>query len=99
MSGSRMVKYICFCQMTPEFLRMSQEEREARILEWRNIAKRYGLKVLFWGSTIGVKEGGVVVFEAEKDSDSYMEFQRDWLSLGTPDAGRFFEHTRTVSVH
>jgi len=99
MSGSRRVKYICFCQMTPEFLKQSQEEREAQILRWREIAKKHGLKTLFWGSTIGVKEGSVVVFEVVKNHDSYTEFQREWLSLGTSDAGRYFEYIRTISVH
>ena len=98
-SGSRMVKYICFCQMTSEFLQQSQEERKAQILGWRKIAKKHGLKTLFWGSTIGVKEQGVVVFEADKNHDTYTEFQREWLSLGTPDAGRYFVYTRTISVH
>ena len=54
MSGTRMVKYICFCQMTPEFLKQSLEEREAWIPKWRDIARKYGLNLLFWGSTIGV---------------------------------------------
>ena len=98
-SGTRMVKYICFCQMTPEFLRQPLEEREEWIPKWRDIARKYGLKMLFWGSTIGVKEHVVFVFEADKNHGSYMEFQREWLSLGTPDAGRRFDYTRTITVH
>lgn len=69
--------------MTPEFLRQPLEEREVWIPKWRDIAKKFGLKMLFWGSTIGVKEHVVFVFEAKKNHDSYMAFQREWLSLNT----------------
>jgi hypothetical protein len=49
---------------------------------------------------IGMKrESAVFVFEAQKNHDSYMKFQREWLSLGTPDAGRYFDYTRTIKVH
>ena len=43
-----------------------ESEREEWIPKWRDIARKYGLKMLFWGSTMGVKEHVVFVFEAEK---------------------------------
>lgn len=93
-----MVKYICFCQMTPEFLKLSLEERESQILRMKEIAKKYNLKVLFWGSTLGTREHAVVVFESKNHEDNYMKFQREWQSLGTEGAGLYLEYTRTVTV-
>ena len=34
-----MVKYICFCQMTPEFLRLPLEKRKERIPIWKERAR------------------------------------------------------------
>jgi len=93
-----MVKYICFCQMTPKFLRLPLEERRAHITKLTETAKKHCLKVRFWGSTIGVSEHVVVVFEANGYSDNYIKFQREWQGLGTPEAGEYIEHTRTVTV-
>jgi len=93
-----MVKYICFCQMTPTFLRMPMEERKKQIPKWIDLAKQHGLKVLFWGSTIGVREHAVVVFEANGYTDRYMKFQREWQGLGTPEVGKYIEYTRTITV-
>lgn len=93
-----MVKYICFCQMTPKFLRLTLEERKAYIPKLSERAIKHGLKVRFWGSTIGVSEHVVVVFETNSFSDNYIKFQREWQGLGTPEAGEYIEHTRTITV-
>ena len=94
-----MVKYICFCQMTPTFLRMSTEEKKEQFLKWIDLAKKHGLKVLFWGSTIGIREHAVIVFEANEYSENYMKFQREWQGLGTIEAGKYIDYTRTVTVY
>ena len=93
-----MVKYICFCQMTPTFLRMSTEEKKEQIAGCFDLAKKHGLKVLFWGSTVGVREHAVIVFEADGHSENYMKFQREWQGLGTPEAGKYIDYTRTITV-
>ena len=93
-----MVKYICFVQMTPEFLKLSLEERKSWIPTWKEMASRHGLNVIFYGTTIGVREHVVVVFESEANSSNYMKFQREWQGLGTPEAGRFIEYTRSITV-
>lgn len=93
-----MVKYICFCQMTPEFLRLPLEERKKWIPNGFELAKKYGLKVLFWGNSMGVREHVVIVFESNGFSDEYMKFQREWQGLGTPDAGKYIDYTRTITV-
>ena len=93
-----MVKYICFCQMTPTFLRMSTEEKKEQIPVWIDLAKKHGLRVLFWGSTVGVREHAVIVFEADRCSENYMKFQREWQGLGTPEAGDYIDYTRTITV-
>ena len=84
--------------MTSEFLKLPLEERGAQISRMKEIAKKYSLKVLFWGSTLGVREHAVVVFESKNYADNYMKFQREWQSLGTEGAGLYLKHTRTVTV-
>ena len=93
-----MVKYICFVQMTPGFMRLSLEERKSRIPIQREMARKHGLKVLFYGTTIGVREHVVVVFESDNNANDYLKFQREWQGLGTPEAGKFIEYTRTITV-
>ncbi len=93
-----MVKYICFCQMRPAFLKMSTDERKKEVLRWGELAEKHDLKVLFWGSTMGIREHAVLVFEADGYSENYMEFQREWQGLGTSDAGKYIDYTRTVTV-
>jgi hypothetical protein len=85
--------------MTPEFLKLSIEEREKRILRMTNISEKYGLKVLFWGSTLGVKEHAVVVFNSNESSDNFMKFIREWQAIGTEEAGKYLDHTRTITVY
>ena len=94
-----MVRYICFVQFTPEFLKLSLEERERWIPKGVELARKHGLKVLFWGSTLGVRENAVVVFEVNGVSDGFMKFQREWQGLGTPKAGKYIDYTRTVTVY
>ena len=91
-------KFICFVQMTPAFLKLSLEERENWILKWNTIAKKHRLKVLFYGTTLGVRENVVVIFETTETSDNYLKFHREWQGLGTPEAGKFIDYTRSITV-
>ena len=93
-----MVKYICFIRLTREFLKQTLEERKRWILTGVELSKKYGLNILFWGSTLGVKKHAVMVFEAKDTSNGYIKFQREWQGLGTEEAGKFIEHTRTITV-
>ena len=94
----RTCKFICFVQMTPTFLKLSLEERENWILSWNTMAKKHRLNVIFYGTTLGVRENVVVVFETTENSDNYLRFQREWQGLGTPDAGKFIDYTRSITV-
>jgi len=82
-----MVKYICFCQMTPDFLRLPLEERNKWMTDGLEIARKHGLKVIFWGNSMGVREHVVVVFESNGIPDDYMKFQRECI-----------DYSRTVTV-
>jgi hypothetical protein len=84
--------------MTPEFLKLSLEERKSWIPTWNEMAMKHGLKVLFYGTTLGVREHVVVVFESAENSEGYLKFQREWQGLGTPEAGKFIEYTRSITV-
>jgi hypothetical protein len=84
--------------MTPEFLRLPLEERKERIPIWRELACKHGLKTLFWGTTLGVREHVVFVFESDVNGDNYIKFQREWQGLGTPEAVKFIEFTRSITV-
>jgi hypothetical protein len=95
----KMVRYITFCELTPEFLRMPLDERRSYVPKWTRLATGHGLKVVFWGMPIGVKENIVCVFETRDDSESFLRFEREWLGLGTPDAGRYIKNTRTITVY
>jgi hypothetical protein len=55
-------------------------------------ARKHGLKMLFWGTTMGVKEHAVFVFESNGDSESFFNFQRHWLDLGTECGARAIEN-------
>jgi hypothetical protein len=84
--------------MTPEFLKLPLEERKSWVPKWKELASKYGLNMLFFGTTIGVREHVAVVFESKANSDNYMKFQREWQGLGTPEAGRYINFTRTITV-
>jgi hypothetical protein len=94
-----MVRYIVFCMMASEFLRLPIEERKEHIPRWSKLAKNHGLKALFWGLTMGVNEHAVFVFDSNGDSGNFFKFQREWLGLGTELAGTIIEYTRTITVH
>ena len=91
-------KFICYVQMTPDFLKLSLEERKSWIPTWKEMAKKHGLNVLFYGTTLGVREHVVVVFESAENSEGYLKFQREWQGLGTPEAGKFIKYTRSITV-
>ena len=84
--------------MTPEFLRLPLEKRKEWIPIWRELACKHSLKMLFWGATLGVREHVVFVFESDVNGDNYIKFQREWQGLGTPEAGKFIEFTRSITV-
>jgi hypothetical protein len=95
----KMVKYITFCEMTPEFLRLKLDERQKHVQNWSKIAKDYGIKVMFWGMPIGVKEQVVCVFDSNGNDEKFLKFQREWLGLGTEEAGKYIRNTRSIPVH
>jgi hypothetical protein len=94
-----MVKYITFIDLTQDFLKLPMEERQQYIREWINKAGDYGLKVLFYGVPLGVSEHLVCVFESKSSTGRFFVFQREWLGLGTPEAGKYINSTRTITVH
>jgi hypothetical protein len=94
-----MVKFITFCEVTPEFLKLDLDERQKQVHTWSRIASDYGIKVLFWGMPIGVKEQVVCVFDANGSDLKFLKFQREWLGLGTEDAGKYIKNTRTITVY
>ena len=92
------VKYITFIELTSEFLRLSMDERRGYVPKWSRLASRHGVKVVFWGMPMGVKENVVCVFETQGDNENFFKFQREWLGLGTPEAGRYVKNTRIITV-
>lgn len=98
MKGETLLKYITFCEMTTDFLKMPLEDRQGFIPIWSQIAKKYGVKFLFSGMPMGVNEHIVIVFET-KESEKYFIFQREWLELGTENAGKLVKNTRTITVY
>lgn len=54
---------------------------------------------MFWGMPVGVKEDVVCVFEVRGGDESFFKFEREWLALGTPEAGKYIKNTRTVTVY
>jgi len=95
----KMVKYITFCEMTSEFLKLPIEERQKYVQSWGRIGLTYGIKMMFWGMPAGVREHVVCVFEANGNDGKFFKFQREWLSLGTEDAGKYVRNTRTIPVY
>jgi hypothetical protein len=94
-----MVRFIVFLEMTSEFLRLPLEERQVFIPRWNEVASKYGIKMLFWGLPMGVSEQVVIVYELTGNQELFFVFQREWLGLGTPEAGKFIRNTRTIIVH
>jgi hypothetical protein len=85
--------------MAQDFLKLSLDEKKKLISNWSKIAHSHGIKVLFWGSTLGLKEHGVVVFDTNGNTEKFLKYKREWLALGTPDAGKFIQYVRIVTVH
>lgn len=94
-----MVKYICFAKMAKEFLRLPLDERDKFLPKWTETAKEFGIRVLFRGVPMGVTEDIVIVFETKHNSETWFKFMRVWLKLGTPEAGKIIEYTRTITIH
>ena len=94
-----MVKFICFCMMAPDFLKLTLKERRSYVPKWTELAAKFGLKLVFWGPVMGIKEHVVFVFESNRNSDKFFMFQREWQQLGTPDAGKLIQYIRTITVH
>ena len=95
----KMVKYICFCMMAKGFLKLDIEEKKKLISEWSKLAHSHGIKVMFLGSSLGIKEHGVVAFDTNGSTEKFLKFKRKWLSLGTQDAGKYLQYIRVVTVH
>ena len=93
-----MMRYITFIELTPEFLRLPMDERRGFVQRWSQLASRHGVKVVFWGMPMGVKENVVCVFETKGDNENFFKFQREWLGLGTPEAGKYIKNIRTIAV-
>jgi hypothetical protein len=94
-----MVKYITFCEMTTEFLKQPLDDRNKMKLLTSTIAKKYGIKVILMGMPVGVLEHVVFVFDVNGTDDKFFLFQREWLGLGTPNAGKFIKNTRSITVN
>lgn len=94
-----MVRYICFTMMAKEFLQLPLEDRKEYIPKWSKLATKHGLKMLFWGTAMGVDEHAVFVYETNGDTQDFFRFQREWLGLGTPEAGTVIDYTRTITIH
>ena len=92
------MKYITFIELTREFLQLPMEERKGYVPKWSQLASRYGVRIVFWGMPMGVKENVVCVFETQCDDENFFKFQREWLGLGTPEAGKYVKNTRTIAV-
>jgi len=92
------VKYITFIELTPEFLRLPMDERRSYVPKWSRLASKHGLKIVFWGMPMGVKENVVCVFETQSGNDAFFKFQREWLGPGTPDVCKRIKGTRTIQV-
>jgi hypothetical protein len=98
--GFTMVRFIVFCEMTPEFLKLPLDERREWVPKWAETAKNYNIKTLFWGLPMGVSEHVVFVFETNGENMSeYFLFQREWMGLGTPDAVKYIRNSRTITVY
>lgn len=93
------MKFITFCQLSDEFLKKPLEERTGYIHQWNKIAEANRVKVLFWGMPQGVSENLVYAFETKNDGISFFQFEREWLSLGTDEAGRFVKYLRSIVVY
>ena len=92
------MKYITFIELTPEFLQLPMDERKGYVPKWSQLASKHGVKVVFWGMSMGVKENVVCVFETKGDNETFFKFQREWLGLGTSEAGKYVKNTRTIIV-
>ena len=85
--------------MTQDFLKLVLDEKQKLISKWSKIADSYGIKVVFWGSTLGIKEHGVVVFEFNGSPNKFLKYKREWLSLGTQNAGKYIQYVRIITVY
>lgn len=94
-----MVKYITFCEMTSEFLQLPLEDRNKMKPQVSKIAQKYGIRVILFGMPLGVMEHIVIVFDVNGSNNKFILFQREWLELGSPNAGKFIKNTRSITVY
>lgn len=85
--------------MTQSFLKLDLDEKQKLIAKWSKLAHIHGIKVMFWGSTLGLKEHGAVVFDCNGTPNKFLKYKREWLALGTQDAGKYIQYIRIVTVH
>jgi len=85
--------------LTDEFLRLPLDERRSYVPKWSQIASKYGVSLLFWGMPMGKREHLVCAFEADKNGGAFFRFEREWLGLGTPEAGKHIKSLRTIIVY
>ena len=113
-AGDENVLHVCFCNMDyddryhkvdvaipyhtsdADYL---AKVRQEFIPRWNEVASKYGIKMLFWGLPMGVSEQVVIVYELTGNQELFFVFQREWLGLGTPEAGKYIRNTRTIIVH
>lgn len=93
------MKFITFCEFTPEFLKLPLEERGEHLNDWKRLAAKHRIKVIFHGLPMGVTEHLVVAFETKNNGEEFFSFEREWLGLGTLEAGKHIKNLRSITVY
>ncbi len=65
--------YIMYGNMTPEMMKLTSEQRNKRMEEYRAEAEKKGWRMVMWGHPFGVSEDIVVVYETPKQLSAMFE--------------------------
>lgn len=91
-------RYICLVRLLPAFYKLTTEERRKWFARHNELLKKYGLTMLFFGSAFGVPEQAAFVYESDKFLDTFNNFMVELINMGTPEARKYIEFTRTITV-
>jgi len=91
-------RYITLFNVTQAYARMTSDERAKWNARNSELQKKYGLTMLFGGSSYGVPETVCIVYESEKGLDNFNKFMIEFVEHGTPRGREYISSSHTIIV-
>jgi hypothetical protein len=85
-------RYIVLMDLTAEGNALDEKGWKAYFAREDEVAKKYGVKILFRGTPYGVSQGGIEVYETEKYLD---QLYKMYIEIGRP---KYVAAANTITV-